>query len=134
MSGYQGYVTSRPFMGTRVPQHVQNIVIRDYCNRMGFNYLLSGTEYAIPNSYLILQSLLENLSGIHGIVAYSLMQMPTDLFHRRAIFLEIIKQGKSLHFAVEGLSIKCELDIRRVDDIWNISEVIRSQPNVQELI
>ena len=134
MSGYQGYVTSRPFMGERVPQHVQNIIIRDYCNRMGFNYLLSGTEYAIPNSYLILQSLLDNLSSIHGIVAYSLKQMPIDLFHRRAIFLDIIKQGKSLHFAVEGLSIACKLDIQRVDDIWNISEVIRSQPNIQELI
>jgi sporadic carbohydrate cluster protein (TIGR04323 family) len=134
MNGYQGYVTSRPFMGARVPQHVQNIVIREYCNRMGYHYLLSGTEYAIPGSYLVLQSLIENLSNIDGIVAYSLMQMPLSAAHREIVFLEIIKRGRQIDFAVEGLSIKCESDIQRVENIWRISEVIRTQSNVQELI
>lgn len=27
----KGYIFSRPFLGERVPQHIQNIVIRDYC-------------------------------------------------------------------------------------------------------
>ena len=29
----RGYIFSRSFMGERVPQHVQNIVIRDYCEK-----------------------------------------------------------------------------------------------------
>ena len=30
----KGYIFSRPFMGEQVPQHVQNIVLRDYCKKM----------------------------------------------------------------------------------------------------
>ena len=50
--GYKGYVASQPFQGHRVPQHVQNLVIRDYCATRNLTYLLSGTEYAIPGSLL----------------------------------------------------------------------------------
>ena len=33
MKRVKGYNFSRPFMGERVPQHVQNIVIKDYCQK-----------------------------------------------------------------------------------------------------
>ena len=39
-------------MEERVPQHVQNIVIRDYCSKKDIQYLLSSTEYAMENSAL----------------------------------------------------------------------------------
>ena len=29
----KGYIFSRPFFGERVPQNVQNIVLRDYCKK-----------------------------------------------------------------------------------------------------
>ena len=29
----RGYIFCRSFMGERAPQHVQNIVIRDYCKK-----------------------------------------------------------------------------------------------------
>jgi sporadic carbohydrate cluster protein (TIGR04323 family) len=134
MSGYQGYVTSCAFKGARVAQHIQNIVIRDYCSKMGFKYLLSGTEYAIPGSCFILQALVDNLPSIQGIVAYSLFQMPLDSSIRQNYFLEIIRLGKEIHFAVEGISISCMEDLRRADDIWLISEIVGSQQNIQELI
>ena len=35
MNMVRGYIFSRPFMGERVPQHVQNLVIRDYCEKNG---------------------------------------------------------------------------------------------------
>ena len=72
MNGLRGYIFSRPFMGERVPQHVQNLVIRDYCKKQGFQYLLSATEYAMPNSHLILQQVLDELSELDGIIFYSL--------------------------------------------------------------
>ena len=34
----RGYIFSRPFMEERVPQHVQNIVIRDYCSKKDIQY------------------------------------------------------------------------------------------------
>ena len=33
MKNVKGYNFSRPFFGERVPQHVQNIVIKDFCNK-----------------------------------------------------------------------------------------------------
>jgi len=74
--GYRGYVTSRSFFGERAPQHVQNIVIRDYCRRRGFRYLLSATEYAMEDCYLMLQGALDELTSIEGIVLYSLFLLP----------------------------------------------------------
>jgi sporadic carbohydrate cluster protein (TIGR04323 family) len=47
----KGYIFSRPFFGERVPQHIQNIVLRDYCRRNNLKFLMSATEYAIKNSF-----------------------------------------------------------------------------------
>ena len=72
----RGYISSRKFMGENCHQSTQNLVLRDYCKRMNYNYLLSGTEYSIKNSYLMLQQLVDEIPEINGIVAYSLFQMP----------------------------------------------------------
>ena len=103
--GLRGYIFSRPFMEERVPQHVQNIVIRDYCSNKGIHYLLSATEYAMENSTLILRQLINDLPIIDGIVAYSIFQMPEDDTERQSIFNSILSSKKEIHFAVEGLSI-----------------------------
>ena len=63
-------------MGERCPQNIQNLVLRDYCQKINCEYLLSGTEYAMQNSYLMLQQVIDEMPGIDGIVFYSLFQMP----------------------------------------------------------
>jgi sporadic carbohydrate cluster protein (TIGR04323 family) len=45
--GHRGYIASRPVRGQDWPQHVQNLVVRDYAQRNGLHYLLSATEYAM---------------------------------------------------------------------------------------
>ena len=60
MKKLKGYIFSRSFMGERVPQHVQNLVIRDYCNKNNFQYLLSATEYAMEGCHLILEQLIQD--------------------------------------------------------------------------
>ena len=47
---FRGYIFSREFMGERVPQNVQNLFIRDFCNKKNFQYLLSATEYAMKSA------------------------------------------------------------------------------------
>ena len=37
-------------MGERVPTHVQNLVIRQFCKEQKLEYLLSGVEYAMKDS------------------------------------------------------------------------------------
>ena len=71
----KGYIFSRPFFGERVPQNVQNIVLRDYCSKKNFKFELSNTEYSHSNSTKILMNILENLKQYDGIVFYSLFQL-----------------------------------------------------------
>tara|TARA_Y100001934_G_C12091129_1_gene649318 strand:- start:177 stop:581 length:405 start_codon:yes stop_codon:yes gene_type:complete len=134
MTGFKGYVASRPFQGHRVPQHVQNLVIRDYCATRNMAYLLSGTEYAIPGSFLILQQLIDGLESLEGIVFYSLFQMPQEAGKRKVIYDQVVHKQRSLHFAVESLSFSRDQDRQRLEDIWDVSMTIPDVPNIQELI
>ena len=85
-------------MGERAPQHVQNIIIRDYCKKNKLSYLLSATEYAMDGCYLMLDNIVKKLKLVDGIVAYSLFQMPPDKKDRLRIFNHIIKKKKNYIF------------------------------------
>jgi len=123
-NGFRGYIFSRPFMEERVPQHVQNIIIRDYCSKKGIHYLLSATEYAMENSTLILKQLINDLPSIDGIVAYSIFQMPEDDAERQGIFKKILSSNKEIHFAVEGLSLYNNESYTRIENIWQVRKTI----------
>ena len=115
MKKLRGYIFARPFMGERAPQHVQNIILRDYCTKRGHELLLSAAEYVMPDSYMILESVLDDLANIDGIVFYSLYQLPTQPEKRRSVYSRVLEADKSLHFAVEGLSISNADDIDSVE-------------------
>lgn len=124
MKKVRGYNFSRDFMGERVPQHVQNIVIRDFCQKKNLNFLLSVSEYSMPNSFHILKDLMNNMSDIYGIVAYSLFQMPFNDVERRKIFNKILKKKKKIFFACENLEILKQKDIDRIENIWLVKKSI----------
>ena len=132
MSGYRGYVGSRPlFGGGRTPQHVQNIVLRDYARRKELHYLLSAVEYAMPDCFQILESILTELSGIDGILCYSLFMLPDEEARRIVLYDKILAAKKSIHFAVEDLTILNANDISRTEDIWLTQKLIAFQRNPQ---
>jgi len=118
-------------MGERVPQHVQNLVIRDYCKKQGFQYLLSATEYAMPNSHLILQQVLDELSELDGIIFYSLFLLPEDTTERDRVIQIILKKEKTIYFAVEGLRISNKAEYKRIEIIWQVKKVL---PNCQKKV
>lgn len=124
MNKVRGYIFSRQFMGERVPQHVQNLVLRDYCERNRMQYLLSGTEYAMQDCHLILEQLFDELSDIDGIVAYSLFQLPEDAVQRKRIYYQIINSQKVMHFAVEGLQARTHKDWERIEILWRIRQTL----------
>ena len=130
MKGFQGYVASRPIQGCTIPQHVQNIVIRDYCQKRQMIYRLSGTEYAIPGSFLILNQIIKSLDELDGVVVYSMFQLPEDSASRRKIYGQFLERDKSLHFAVEGLSMFRFEDTLRLEDIWTVTLVMRDLPSL----
>jgi sporadic carbohydrate cluster protein (TIGR04323 family) len=122
--GFRGYIFSRPFMEERVPQHVQNIVIRDYCSKKNIQYLLSSTEYAMENCALMLRQLVKDLPSIDGIVAYSIFQMPEDDDERQSIFNSVLSLKKEIHFAVEGLYIFDNETYNHIENIWKVKKTL----------
>jgi len=124
MKKVRGYIFSRPFMGERVPQHVQNLVIRDYCERSGLHFLLSAAEYAMQNTHFIFEQVIGELTDIDGIVAYSLFQLPEDSARREIIYNQIVSMNKTLFFAVEGLKAGSLYDFEKIEMLWLIRQTL----------
>lgn len=124
MSGVRGYIFSRPFMGERVPQHVQNLVIRDYCKKKGIQYLLSATEYAMAGSHLILQQIMDELPQLEGIVFYSLFLLPEQKKERDRVCKVILGNKKTIFFAVEGLLMSNKIEHERIETIWQVQKIL----------
>jgi sporadic carbohydrate cluster protein (TIGR04323 family) len=111
-------------MEERVPQNVQNIVIRDYCSKKDIHYLLSATEYAMENSALMLRHLVQDMTAIDGIVAYSIFQMPEDDNERQSIFNSVLSLKKEIHFASEGLSLNDIDTCNHIERIWQVKKTL----------
>lgn len=120
----RGYIFSRPFMGERVPQHIQNLVIRDYCDRHNLQYLLSATEYAMTGSHLILEQVINELPDLDGVVAYSLFQLPEEPLQRQLIYDKTIELNKRFYFAVEGLQMGNSNERARIETLWRIRQTL----------
>lgn len=123
--GYRGYIGSRPYRGLRTPQHVQNLVVRTYCQRNRMTYLLSATEYAMPGCHIILNEVLEELPHIEGIVLYSLFMLPEAAERRRMVWHRILAAGATVHGAVEDWAVRCEKDVARAEDLWLVTSAMR---------
>ena len=94
----RGYNFCRPFMGERAPQHVQNIVIREYCKKNNLLYLLSSTEYAMENCHLMLEQVLGELKSNTNQELFKTNKFVSDGY----IDTYTIKSGKiSLEFKKE---------------------------------
>ena len=126
MKKVRGYVFSRQFNFTRVPQHVQNIVIRDFCANNNLQYLLSATEYSMPNCYKILDSVLNKINEIDGIAFYSLFQLPTNYTKRNTVYKKLYNKNKTLHFAVENISVKSKKEFEAIERMVKIQESINN--------
>lgn len=133
MKKLRGYIFSRDFLGERVPQAVQNLVIRDYCQRVGAQYLLSASEYAMADCHLILEQLLDEIDQVDGIVLYSLFQLPANGTARLRVLTRILAAEKELHLALEGFAIRDNNQIRRVEDVWRVKQTLPDCPAAADL-
>lgn len=121
-AGHRGYIGARPLNGGRTPQHVQNIVIRDYARRKNLQFLLSAVEHIMPGSYMILEDLLDELPRLNGIICYSIFMLPPDERRRREVYDRVLREGCNLHAAVEEIAIASNDDIQAVEDILLVNK------------
>lgn len=122
MTRLRGYIFGRPFMGERVPQHVQNIVLRDYARRTNVTLLLAASEYAMEGSHVILGTVIDELPTIDGVLAYSIFQLPEDRDSRRGILERFVDTGKKIHFAVEDAVVSDRRSADQVELMWMIRQ------------
>ena len=107
-------------MGERVPQHVQNIVLRNFCDQKNFQFFLSASEYTMSNSFIILKKTIDDISNLDGIIAYSVFQMPYEDDERLSLFKKILKLKKVIYFAVENLTVQNKETLEKVEILWKI--------------
>ena len=124
MKKIKGYIFSRPFLDERVPQNVQNLVIREFCKKENLFYNLSASEYAMINCYKILNQLIHELKNLDGIVAYSVFQLPEENNKRNKILKEILKKKKFFYFALENLKVSKLSDMQKIENIWLIKKTL----------
>ena len=124
MKKIRGYIFSRPFLNERVPQNVQNLLIREFCKKEELFYNLSASEYAMSNCYKILYQLMHELKNLDGIVAYSVFQLPEENNKRNKILKEILKKKKFFYFALENLKVSKFSDIQKIENIWLIKKTL----------
>ena len=100
----RGYIASGEFNGYRSPQHLQNQVIKLYCDANDLKFVLSRAEYWINGSTKcqLWAALNEDFSHI---VFYSLWQLPNDKAERHKIYNHCTDNKITLHFATERMRV-----------------------------
>ncbi len=116
--GHRGYIASRPVRGQLWPQHVQNLVVRDYAARNDLDYLLSATEYAMDGCYMNLETVLEELDALRGVIAFSMFMLPKRPERRHQLYERIFDAGCDLHGGLEGMAVRNLEDAARLEDIF----------------
>ena len=97
-----------------VPIGVQNLVIRDYCRRLGYDYSMSDVEFL--QGHHVLQGMVWYIEGFDGICAYSMACMPAAEAERDLI-LEAYAD-KEIHLALEGYVLP--MDRAKCEEIWRL--------------
>lgn len=122
--GLRGYIAARTTGGRSAPQHIQQLVIRDYCARIGKPFLLSATEYLMPGCTMVLDDVLKNeIAQIEGMVMYSIFLMPESAAKRQQLYARLVETGAELHTAVEGIVIRDMTDAARIEDLFLLWDV-----------
>ena len=111
----RGYIASGEFKGYRTPQHLQNQIVKLYCDANNLKFVLSRAEYWINGSTKC-QLWAALKEGFKHIVFYSLWQLPDEKTERHEIYQHCVNNNITLHFAAERIRVNT-IDRNSVPDI-----------------
>ena len=100
----RGYIASGEFNGNRIPQHLQNQIVKSYCYAIGLEFVLSRAEYWI-NGGTQCQLWASLKEGIKNIVFFSLWQLPNGRKDRELVYEYCKLNSINLHFAAERMHV-----------------------------
>ena len=116
--GTKAYTTPRSFGGFQIPITMQSTSLRNYCEKNGLIFHLHVVENQIPNTYLVLESLVEKADSYDGIVMCSVSMLPTDPRIRKSVVTRILEQGCKLHFTFE------QIVVSSLDELVELEELV----------
>jgi len=128
---FKGYISSRKLLdGSINHQKVQNLVIRDACQKRGYEYKLSLTEYGIKNCFLSFNQILLEIvdNKFDGIAFYSLAQLPEKKSDREKLYKIIIKKKKKILFSLEDMLVGNIIEIQKLETLFKIKYLLKFAP------
>jgi sporadic carbohydrate cluster protein (TIGR04323 family) len=114
----KAYTTPRSFGGFQIPITLQSTTLRNYCEKNNLIFHLHVVENQIPNTFLVLEALVEKAHQYDGIAMCSVSMLPSDREYRRSIVKKVLAHGCALHFTFE------QTVISSVDQATELEELI----------
>jgi sporadic carbohydrate cluster protein (TIGR04323 family) len=118
--GTKAYTTPRSFGGFQIPITMQSTNLRNYCEKNGLIFHLHVVENQIPNTYLVLESLVEKAASYDGIVMCSVSMLPTDPQIRKSVVTRILEQGCKLHFTFEQIVVSSLEELAELEELVSL--------------
>jgi sporadic carbohydrate cluster protein (TIGR04323 family) len=119
----KAYTTPRSFGGFQIPITLQSTTLRNYCEKNNLIFHLHVVENQIPNTYLVLEALVEKANQYGGIAMCSVSMLPNDRVHRRLIIKRILEQGCALHFTFEQIVISSVDQTAELEELVSLIEL-----------
>ena len=124
----KGYISSRPLKnGIMYDQSIQNLVIRNYCERNNYFFLLSSTEYIMKDCYKMLNQVIHDYNDYDCIIFFSYQQLP-KLDEIKNDFTYLLKKKKFFCFAYENVKVKSILEFNDLIHEIKISNLLKYSP------
>ena len=121
-------MVSLPVNGTQYPHRVQNLMLREYCDRHHLSYQMSGVELSVPGAHEVLKDIIAQKDQYEGILFFSLFSLPRSPELRQRIYELVQEHHKTLHFCLEQVTILKSQDISRIEDVLGIQSCLTKAP------
>ena len=128
--GTKAYTTPRSFGGFQIPITMQSTNLRNYCEKNGLIFHLHVVENQIPNTYLVLESLVEKADNYDGIVMCSVSMLPNDPLIRKSVVTRILEQGCKLHFTFEQIVVSSLEELVELEELVSLVALSTSQQSL----
>lgn len=115
----QGYLFLRDFNEIYLPTHIQNLIIRNFCEQKKFHLKLSINEHDIENCWMELFSLIKK-KDTEIVIMMSIYMLPNNKRDMKA-FLKILENNnKEFFFIFENIHIKSINELKKNIKKYNI--------------
>jgi sporadic carbohydrate cluster protein (TIGR04323 family) len=127
----RGYISSRDINGAYYPQNIQNLIIRNFAELNNIKFQLSGTEWNIKNSFLMLRSILSEKND--GVIFFSIFQIYENKIFFKKILKEIIEKNKLAVFALENIAVSSSKELNKLLKTFKIMNITNSKDYLKNI-